>query len=295
MRAGDVERIVASLHGGVSSSPEPVTGGWSGTEIWRVEIDGARCLVRIFAPGEEIVATREMAALEQGSRYGLPVQRVVARGDVDGRAVLLLEWIEGRELKDALASEPQQSRRYGEQFGELQARLHDIDPPPALPRAIDWPARDVYPDDLRARLEQLSADNGRLVHLDYHPGNVLVDNGRVSGLIDWTNARAGDPRFDLARSLLLLRLMPGLDAEMKVRFRPVVRTFMSGWQRSYRTRLGPIDGIAPFLAWAGYGLIADLDGKPVDSISGSAGQELRTTLALLERRVGRWMAASGLQ
>lgn len=40
-------------------------------------------------------------------------------------------------------------------------------------------------------------DDG-LVHLDLHTDNVLVDDGALSGIIDWEAACAGDHRFDLA-------------------------------------------------------------------------------------------------
>jgi aminoglycoside phosphotransferase (APT) family kinase protein len=36
-----------------------------------------------------------------------------------------------------------------------------------------------------------------LVHLDYQPGNVLVDNGRVSGVVDFDGASRGDRHLDL--------------------------------------------------------------------------------------------------
>lgn len=36
-----------------------------------------------------------------------------------------------------------------------------------------------------------------LVHLDFHPGNFLVDDGAVSGLIDWDGISRGDRRFAL--------------------------------------------------------------------------------------------------
>jgi hypothetical protein len=44
-----------------------------------------------------------------------------------------------------------------------------------------------------------AADTGGddLVHFDYHPGNVLVSAGRISGIIDWDGAARGDRRFDL--------------------------------------------------------------------------------------------------
>jgi Ser/Thr protein kinase RdoA (MazF antagonist) len=39
-----------------------------------------------------------------------------------------------------------------------------------------------------------------LCHNDAHDANVLVENGRITGLIDWENAVAADPVFDLAKS-----------------------------------------------------------------------------------------------
>lgn len=56
-------------------------------------------------------------------------------------------------------------------------------------RLLDW-VHDVgaHPPDL---------DGTDLVHLDYHPGNVLVSSGRISGVIDWDGAGRGDRRLDL--------------------------------------------------------------------------------------------------
>jgi aminoglycoside phosphotransferase (APT) family kinase protein len=36
-----------------------------------------------------------------------------------------------------------------------------------------------------------------IVHWDFTPDNVLLRDGRVSGVIDWEGVRAGDPAFDL--------------------------------------------------------------------------------------------------
>lgn len=36
-----------------------------------------------------------------------------------------------------------------------------------------------------------------IVHWDFTPDNVLLLDGRVSGVIDWEGVRAGDPAFDL--------------------------------------------------------------------------------------------------
>ncbi len=36
-----------------------------------------------------------------------------------------------------------------------------------------------------------------LVHFDLHPGNVLVDAGRITGIVDWDGATRGDRHLDL--------------------------------------------------------------------------------------------------
>lgn len=45
----------------------------------------------------------------------------------------------------------------------------------------------------------------RIIHGDFHLGNVLEENGQYT-VIDWTNAQLGDPRFDLALTCLFLRI-----------------------------------------------------------------------------------------
>jgi aminoglycoside phosphotransferase (APT) family kinase protein len=40
-----------------------------------------------------------------------------------------------------------------------------------------------------------------LVHADLGPDHLLTTGGRVSGVIDWTDARIGDPGVDLAWTL----------------------------------------------------------------------------------------------
>lgn len=42
---------------------------------------------------------------------------------------------------------------------------------------------------------------GDIVHWDFNPGNVLVDGDRITGVIDWEGACAGDRGFDLATLL----------------------------------------------------------------------------------------------
>jgi len=40
-------------------------------------------------------------------------------------------------------------------------------------------------------------DGDDLCHLDFHPGNMLVDGGRITGLVDWDGSCRGNRYLDL--------------------------------------------------------------------------------------------------
>ncbi|MFP4977508.1 aminoglycoside phosphotransferase family protein [Paenibacillus sp. CN-4] len=44
-----------------------------------------------------------------------------------------------------------------------------------------------------------------IIHGDFHLGNILEDNDRYT-VIDWTNGQLGDPRYDFAWSLILMKI-----------------------------------------------------------------------------------------
>lgn len=50
----------------------------------------------------------------------------------------------------------------------------------------------------RARAVRDSAANDCLIHGDFQPAHVLVDEGQIRGVIDWADAGTGDPHYDLA-------------------------------------------------------------------------------------------------
>lgn len=51
--------------------------------------------------------------------------------------------------------------------------------------------------DAVRRFADRMPEPGAIVHWDFTPDNVLVQDGRVLGVIDWEGVRAGDPVFDL--------------------------------------------------------------------------------------------------
>jgi aminoglycoside phosphotransferase (APT) family kinase protein len=51
-----------------------------------------------------------------------------------------------------------------------------------------------------------------LIHRDYHPGNTLWSDGRLTGIVDWTAASVGSPAVDLAHMRWNLAVDHGIEA-----------------------------------------------------------------------------------
>ncbi|HWT24625.1 MAG TPA: phosphotransferase, partial [Solirubrobacteraceae bacterium] len=72
----------------------------------------------------------------------------------------------------------------------------------------------------------------RLLHLDLHPFNVVVDDdGRPTGVIDWANAAGGNPELDRARTWSLLTLDP---AARKLAEKPGWVALTEHWRQAGR-------------------------------------------------------------
>ena len=67
--------------------------------------------------------------------------------------------------------------------------------------------------ELHDRVHAIAHGDARLVHYDLHPDNVILGpDGPV--LIDWTNARAGDPDADVALTWLIAMTSGGLGGRL---------------------------------------------------------------------------------
>lgn len=268
----------------------PVTGGADAT-IWRVGYGETDCALRLLRSDQAAMARRETVVMAAAAAASIPVPRVLAEGSWENRPVLLLSWMPGRLLRHELVRRPWRAWALGVQFGRIQAAIHATPAPAALGRDpvswIEW----AEPDSaLRDRLRR-SSDGEALLHLDYHPANVLVERGRVSAVLDWANARAGDRRADLARTAAILRFAP-LGARPTLVTVIARRAFVAGWQHGYRGMTGWLTGMAPFYAWSAAVMSRDLAPR----VGRSDLPWLTPALLADIRRWGDgWRAAAGLR
>jgi aminoglycoside phosphotransferase (APT) family kinase protein len=135
----------------------------------------------------------EASVMRYAQEHGYPVPRVHDAG----RGWLVMDRVEGSTMLDVAVRRPHRIGAYARLLADLHHRLHAIPAPPGVPTA-------GLPGD-------------RLLHRDLHPLNVLLADD-VPVVIDWTNAAAGDPAYDVADTWVLFASaeVPGSRAERAV-------------------------------------------------------------------------------
>lgn len=194
----------------------PLRGGRS-SEMHAVDVRDARGFTRELVlrrivnrrwiEAEPDLALREAAALAVAGPTGL-VPRVVAvdpAGEACGAPAVLSERLPG-----TVDLSPQDRDGWLQQLAEVLARVHDLpadDPrfPPAE-RWFDAEARAVPRWTREPAAWQRLIDVARstpptagetFLHRDYHPGNILWQDGRLTAVVDWPNASIGSRSVDL--------------------------------------------------------------------------------------------------
>jgi aminoglycoside phosphotransferase (APT) family kinase protein len=244
------------------STVSPVAEGWGDTSLWRVQHDGHDSLLRVYRANLRHIRDRELAAMR--AICSVPIPRIEAVGEPLGYPTMLLSWCQGTSLLDALLAAPGETWTMGVAFGRAQAQIHAAAVTDTLREQvpnewIEWGTESGSPLD--RCLRDIPIYRESILHLDYHPWNVMFDRESVSCVIDWANVRIGDVRADFARTYSLLRWVP-LPVQMNSEPGQDARTvFRRGWASGYRELAGPLPNLAPFLTWAAAVLERDLGRK----------------------------------
>jgi len=244
----DLEAIIASDPDPVALidvleliAPDALVNGWErlvgglGTAMHRIDVrmpSGAQTqfVLRRYLPeiGDGSTrALREALTLEALRPTPVPAPQMLwadADGEVFGRPAMAMTLLPGRtDLTDA------DTGAWATTLAEALVTLQWIPATavPHLPRLTDpaalrdWLTKPLGPADL-VDVEAIGSalDLGArtvepvaptLLHGDFHAGNVLREDGHVTGVVDWTCALVGDPRFDAMYCALDLALFSSIE------------------------------------------------------------------------------------
>ena len=242
------------------SNVQPILSA-SDSAVWRMTVDEHHFALRLLRAGEDDRARREAVAMDAARATGIPVPGIITAGHWSGRPAQILEWLPGVPLFEALLAAPERTEQLGYLLGSTQAQIHaipasnlaDLPPQSAVIAACGDPV-------IAKWLQESSPGPPMLLHGDYHPLNVLTDGQMITGVLDWANAAAADPRFDQARtcSIILATPLPELPATAANAFR---QALMAGWVSGYQAAGGQFHEDPLFMTWAGLFMERDLAHK----------------------------------
>lgn len=175
-------------------------------------------LARVLCTGNEMhldtrdLLTQELSIADRIGESGIPcpVAHVLYTND-DSVDFLVSEYVETDDSDAGL-----------EALGRLVDQVHELEAPDGLVAMEGHPSvDDVVAARLQGRLDRLRAradvplpqvdldeafatadpvpERPVLLHMDARPANLLVREGEIRGIVDWSNALAGPAELELAR------------------------------------------------------------------------------------------------
>lgn len=165
-----------------SPDPGPLLAAGDSADVYA--IDDAWVLRRYR---EERDATAEAAMVRHVVAHGYPAPAVLAAAGSD----IVMERLHGPTLLQSLGAGETTIHDAAAILVDLHARLHAIPAPTgwAVPTARSGP--------------EATAGNA-VVHLDLHPGNVILTEAHGPALVDWYSARLGSAELDVALTALVI-------------------------------------------------------------------------------------------
>ncbi len=217
-------------------------------------------LFRDWVPRDHVNYEAELARAVAAS--GLPVPAVGEVVEVDGRAGLIYERVDGPTLLEAFRKRPWTLRSTAALLARLHAELHATSAAAVVPGqrarlvAKIEGASLLSPALRDAALGRLATlpDGDAVCHGDFHPGNVIMaSSGPV--VIDWIDATRGHPHADVARTIVLVRFGiprggPLAQRVLRLAARRLLTLYKHEYGRRTGTRAADIEPWLPVVAAA---------------------------------------------
>jgi len=225
LRVSELERLRAGIGGRlVSVQATPLLGGID-TATYRLAAVGpdskvTELVLRCYRDSEReraVERARRDEALLRAISIRFPFVPRPVLGDPDGKLLgeplIVLTWIPGSPSRPPRSMTARS--HWIDEFARPLATIHAVgasdlptgirrdEPASAVLRGVERRAKDdPISRPILAALHRLlpgmTLGPPSLLHHDYWWGNTVWAKGRLTGVVDWSSARIGDPRKDLA-------------------------------------------------------------------------------------------------
>lgn len=210
----DIGSIRAEMESIQECSIEPIHKGYSGDQKFLVRTkDGNHLLLKIFDLNEYGRKHEEFGLMRQMEMLGVNCSKPVEIGKLSTAGYMLFSYIDGMDATDELPS-CSESEQYaiGLEAGEELRKINQLPAPSDVPPWFERKAAKhkryieqylscgvrVKNDDrimsfIEHNLSCMENRPNRFQHDDFHVGNLIVKDKRLSGVIDFNRYDWGDP------------------------------------------------------------------------------------------------------
>ena len=211
----EMTRYYPIAMGGDWTAVKEVAKGWSSDQKYLVTTrEGNRLLLRVSGGEQYQAKKKEYEIIQKFAALGFPMSAPVGFGLCDGgkSVYMLLTWVEGRDLEEALPGLPEEEQyRLGREAGRILRLIHSVpveaaDVPAETKKAkklaqlARYEASQLRQEGdeaalryVRENIDQIWRLPPAYLHGDYHPGNLIYQDDGSIGVIDFNRWEVGDP------------------------------------------------------------------------------------------------------
>jgi hypothetical protein len=216
-------------------------------------------LLKLFRNGvDAVLIENEEINTTEAYETGVSLVKCYGHVQVDDRTGIIIERVEGKTLISLTGSKPLTIFKVPNLMAELQLKMHNTHTEKirsykkfVLDALDSKPLSFLTEEDRLSALKKLSAlpDGNSVLHLDYHPDNIMSD-GKMATIIDWMTAARGVPEADIAATLYLLNegeMIPGLSKAVAAILETIRKTICKKYYAAYKKKTGMTDAdVAPW-------------------------------------------------
>lgn len=257
------------------------------SEIFNWEDDK---LLKLFRPevDHELIINEEINTRETFNS-GVSKVECFGRVKVDEREGIIIRRVPGKTLISLAGSKPLTAFAVHELMADLQIAMHCahndkirnykqfvIDALDSEPMSfLSAEEKAICTDKLEAL-----PDGDSILHLDFHPDNIMSDGKYDTTIIDWMTAASGAPAADVAATLFLLNegeMIPGMSKLAAMVLEAIRKLVCKKYYASYKKKTGMTD--AEIAVWRLPFLIFRLSIWNIESEIKSLQEKIRAELA----------------